>query len=145
MSYCTVSETCQDGISPCNEDCVLSHNCLWYWKYAQASCALAEFRKAEYTALSVVVELTAGRIALAILGWGAVHCLWKRSLAKLNADNPRAIADSPWWFKTNIAGVKRRSARVLCIRGSGVPRGRRSTGLLKWDVRTLRTLRRCAS
>ncbi len=30
---------------------------------------------------------------------GAVHCLWKRRLAKLNANNPRPIADSRWWFK----------------------------------------------
>ena len=52
----------------------------------------------------------------------AVHCLWKRRLAKLNVNNPIAIADSRWWFKTNIAGVKRRSARDLCIRGSGAPR-----------------------
>ena len=53
---------------------------------------------------------------------GAVHCLWKRRLAKLNANNPRAIADSHWWFKTNIAGVKRRGARVLCIRGRAASR-----------------------
>ena len=51
----------------------------------------------------------------------AVRCLWKLRLAKLSANNPRAIADSRRWFKTNIAGVKRRSAHVLCIRGNGVP------------------------
>src|SRR6266852_9528839 len=45
MPYCTVSETCQDGISLCNEDRVLFHNCLWHRKYAEASCALTELRK----------------------------------------------------------------------------------------------------
>ena len=30
---------------------------------------------------------------------GAVHCLWKRSPAKLNANNPCAIADFQWRFK----------------------------------------------
>jgi len=40
---------------------------------------------------------------------GAVHCLWKRSLAKLNANNPRPIADSHWWFKA-----------ILPVSGGGV-------------------------
>jgi hypothetical protein len=78
-------------------------------------------------------------------GLGAVPCSWKRRLAKLDSNNPCAISDSHSRFKTNIAGVKRLSARVPCTHGSGVSRERRSTGLLKWDVRTLRTLRRCAS
>src|SRR5712692_9753499 len=42
-----------------------------------------------------------------------------------------------------LATIMRLSARVPCTHGSGVPRGRRSTGLLKWDVRTLRILRMC--
>ena len=48
---------------------------------------------------------------------GAVRCLRKLRLAKLSANNPRANADFRWWLKTNIAGVKRGSAHVLCIRG----------------------------
>ena len=54
-------------------------------------------------------------------GLGAVPYSWKQRLAKLNANNPCAISDSHWRFKTNIAGINRRSAHVLCIRGSGVP------------------------
>jgi hypothetical protein len=52
---------------------------------------------------------------------GAVRCFRKRRLAKLNANNPRAIADfHRRWFKTNITGVKRGTAHVLCIRGRAV-------------------------
>jgi len=51
---------------------------------------------------------------------GAVRCFRKRRLAKLNANNPRGIADFHRWFKTNITGVRRGTAHVLCIRGRAV-------------------------
>jgi hypothetical protein len=34
MSYCTVSDSCQDAIPRCNDDHVVFHSCLWYRKYA---------------------------------------------------------------------------------------------------------------
>ncbi len=60
--------------------------------------------------------------SLAILCWGLFTVCGNGRLAKLNANNPGAIADSRWWFKADIAGVKRRSACVLCIRGRAASR-----------------------
>jgi len=54
--------------------------------------------------------------------WGLFTVCGNGVRPNLNANNPRAIADFHWWLKTNSAGIKRRSARVLCIRGRAASR-----------------------
>ncbi len=52
---------------------------------------------------------------------GAVHCSWKWSLAKLNANNPRPIADSRWWFKATLPVSSRRVLTFLAFAAVACP------------------------
>jgi hypothetical protein len=59
----------------------------------------------------------------------AVHCLRKRSLVKLSANNPRAVADSRWWSKAVLPVSSARVLKLFAFAAVACPWHRFQTGL----------------